>query len=251
MLKIERIGKTDAIKLSVKERKNFLNTRFRQALTYSLVFHLLLFCFFRIKFMLPQDEAPAFRPVSLAVDMREFMQMTVADLQAEEMRSFPYQTELLNSFESFFPSSQEQAPKTMCGSDLPYIKHLVTTQEMHPLFTERFYPLKIELSKGLQELRIVEDGSSLFRKKIEPAHLSHLLLTTSPLRIRYSIRVHGATGKIIECSRKHELLDKKLQQYADLLIHSISFAPFQELSLTGKLDLVFQCSGDELRSYLK
>ena len=258
MLEIEKPA-TGEIKLHVKEKSAFMTTRLRQAFTYSLFVHVLVFAVFRVKFMIPQEDVLISKPIDVGIEA-EIQESVHTDgtENKESLDSFPAMypfTSMPSSFLDHHTSLQESKREALFFSQNtlpdPFSADLQKKQSANDLFSEHFYPLKIELSRELEPLKIIEDGSLFFKKKPPKSSYAHLQLTTSPFKIRYFVEVLGSTGKISGWSRKHELLDKKLQQYADFLIEKISFAPGDEKSYIGKVDLIFYCTGEEIKGMLR
>src|SRR5689334_10645560 len=93
MLKLERLGNSEKVQIRVKERRSFFDRRLRQAFTYSLLFHVVVFGVFRVKFLQVHEGAAAFRPVEVALDQESPEEMslgTIAEVQDEVERLAPF-----------------------------------------------------------------------------------------------------------------------------------------------------------------
>jgi len=111
----------------------------------------------------------------------------------------------------------------------------------------RAYPIKVKCSQSLKNIKIVEDGMRLFKRKGNRQFLKH-----SPDRkmIEYFVEVEGSTGKIIRFSKLTELSDKKLALVANRLIDMIRFLPQDDTLYRGNIFITFYCTGEEIEKFL-
>jgi hypothetical protein len=257
MLKLERLSGQGGVHIRLKEKSFLFDAPFLRALGYSFLFHLVLFGVFKIEFLDIPEPIPNPCPVEVAVGVPE-QSIVAAHVDASFDKPLFVESPL-----SKIELSQTPLNKTeLLLSQLQYNIHNNTlfyeTKEEYPnlakemseplAFQEKLYPLRLKLSSSLTQLKLVEDGSCLFKEK-SPHHLTaSYILTIHPLDIEYSIVVSGETGKVIEWHRSKELLDKKLQRYADKLIQTIAFAPNERMYIKGKVLLIFKCSGEEIEN---
>lgn len=256
MLKLERLSTNSHVNIRLKENSFFFDAPFLRALGYSLLFHIVLFGFFKIEFLDISEPIDSPAPVSVALgETNQPVATTKVDVDtpfdkplfvASGIDKIEMPTEPMNATEFML----SQVHHNVQNNALWYEKsedYASFAKEMsEPLqFQERLYPLRLKFSSSLSKLKLIEDGSSLFKEKSPHHSVSSYILTVHPLDIEYDVVVSGESGKVIEWKRK-ELLDKRLQRYADFIIKTISFAPSEKLCVQGKILLIFKCSGEEI-----
>jgi hypothetical protein len=238
----------------VEKRGIFRNRAFLRYMAYSLLFHLSIFGLFQVKFVQFFGPEAPFRPCSLLLAAEEGKAEENCT-GALQVATYSFEDKTLEEFPLTKISVDDKIISLLLSDFRPPIANLDKTLEIAQGLTldmeEPYYPLKIHLAKSLKDLVIVEDGSSLFRPKDPLFSSSSLNFATSTYTINYSIKIDGKSGKIASASRKHELLDKDLQVCADKLIKEIRFAPCGEGIKRGKIKLIFLCSGDSIKGYLR
>ncbi len=223
------------------QRVGFLDKALLQALIYSLILHVVLFCTFKIKLNDYQEHAHEMAPIDVAIDFEEPHSMTQAHLQDAFDPNDLYFTHLKTTT---LPPIEARAPIDIFTDD-----DLIALEPKEPE-SAKMYPLQLKLSQPLKKCMLIEDGSSLFRNKEPYETMSIFTLATHHFSIEYKVYVDGFTGKLERFEKKCELLDKKLQAVADQIMAKIQFAPCTEKSITGSITLKFSCTGDEIKSFL-
>lgn len=237
--------------LKLKEQASLFDRPFKQALLYSVLFHFLVFGVFRVQFLQIKDAIQPIDPVEVAIDQGQDSQELVAiaefDNPKETAAFAPYVKEHLKLKDKGYKADIEHlATSKACFFD----EKEIDEKQFHTKlsYPTKHYPLRLEFTSGISKLKLIEDGSNLFKEK--NSYFSRDKLPLTFFTIAYNVKVSGTTGKVTEWKRKRELLDKRLQACADRIIGEIQFAPFQENSLKGKIWIVFECSGDEIQEYL-
>jgi hypothetical protein len=259
MLRLKRLPK-DRVTIYIQDKSRTLDIRFWRSLFYSLLFHVIVFGSIRIEYLRIHESTIPLVPVEVAIDNapEEMVIADTGDLENARQKKFIHlaahysEVPYIKKTNEFDLAAQLQALQNS-----PLILSQAATHHESPLpaappssYPEKCYPMRIELTSGLQELQLVRDGSILFRQKKTTDMLSKLKLTTRPLFIDYEVRVCGNSGKIIGWKRTHELLDKKLQELADRIIQEIGFGKQAPDTQTGVIRLIFECSGVEIEQYL-
>jgi hypothetical protein len=269
MLKLDPIGSSQHVIIRYQKRSTLFDRALQRAFLYSVLFHALVFGLFRIKFLELPLTSSALNPVEVALDAEkpdESMQETVAVAPTEERPTAPRDEQALLSIpidrfgltNTFLFQTAATPPSTTVLSDnetqvLSLLAHDKQEAKEIP-FTERLYPLRLQISGDAASLSIIEDGSILFKERAAKHKTTLFKLATNTFPIEYRIVVSSESGTIIQWSRKKELLDKQLQNCADKLIHMIRFAPRPwpgKKAIRGKLWIIFACTGHELREYLR
>jgi hypothetical protein len=260
MLKIEQQTNSSNVSVRLKDKGSLLDRPFKQALIYSFLFHALVFGVFRVQFSTISDPTEPINPVEVAIDTertadgddaQELVAIAEQESTQEKVSFAPYVKEYIKIAEKYYSdaSTAQIEPTALHESEVfddeGFEEKLYLTKLPYQL---RHYPLRLEFTTALSKLKLLEDGSSLFKEK--SASFSRQKIPFAFFTIAYNVKISGQTGKITEWKRKRELLDKKLQVCADRIIDQIQFAPFQLTSLRGKIWIVFECSGDEISEYL-
>ncbi len=266
MLKLERTDATQQVEIRINEKRSFFDRHLRQAFTYSLLFHALLFGLFRIKFSQIHETAEAFRPVQVAVDnekIEENAQQAIAEVadtpinlaphstQALLARSWPFNFDQALSSVLLSPSSDAYETEDVIESSEMLLQESAKLDQLKIRFSEHVYPLTLKLSKKLSRLQLIEDGHELFRLKAKTLADAHLLLATTSYPISYKVHILGKTGKVILWDRKKELIDKQLQEYADKIVQTLTFEPFAEDEIKGRIQIIFKCDGQKIQEFLQ
>jgi hypothetical protein len=252
MLKLERISKNGAIGIRVKERSSFFDNALVRALLFSTGVHLVLLCGIRIK-MFEFTESVPLRPINVAIESENGEGAeALVDVSQNRMQPLAFSKALDN------PSWIDLCLKPK--NELQVSEHITTTVQstltdtkltstIVPLnYRVRLYPLQIKCSSNLKVLKLIDDGSSLFKEQ----HPSNIYpFTSSHYPIEYNVQVAGSTGKIVSFNPKKELIDKELQEVADRLMQRLSFAPREDKLYTGSISLHFCCSGEKIGEYLQ
>ncbi|MCE5293918.1 MAG: hypothetical protein LLF94_04835 [Chlamydiales bacterium] len=243
--------------LTVHASKSFLDKALLQALFYSLLFHLVLFGTFRIRFNDYQENTPQMLPLNVAIDAEPITEAKVIDAEDVSHKTFlatipeseykAMNLALLNPPSKYELETTHLPPNSLTAFSDADIADLAPKST----WAAKMYPLQLKLSHDLKKLTLLEDGSKNFRDKGPYESLGRFALTSNHLPIEYKVTVDGATGHIIRHEREQVLLDKRLQACADKLIDEITFEPFSENQITGRITLVFCCSGDEIKGFLK
>lgn len=228
-----------------------------QALIYSLLLHLILFGTFRIRLNDYKETATEMRPLSVAIDVPDEFGVAVEKAAPYDTSSLVTSTFDEDEYKAMHLSMQHPVkleptyhPPEASNTLSAYTDKDIIDLAGNFTYAPKAYPLQLKLSSQLKALTLVEDGSSLFRKKAPHEDLSHLALAANHFPIEYTVTVSGPTGTITTLKRPNVLLDKELQLVADRIIKCIRFEPFSQKSVTGTITLVFCTSGQELKSYL-
>lgn len=263
MLRLEREKKQRVI-IRLRRKRYKFDTRFWRAVLYSTGFHLFIFGFIRIQFSQAHDGPAPLLPVEVAIDYEE------EDLSSEVVAIRHEESEKL----LLAMSAIEDSPQPLADPELmDEINHILidlhssdeanTTsfpsnqglRELPPPsrlnLSERLYPIRFQISGSLKNKHIISDGSHLFRKSTSSETNALLRLKTTSRSIMYQIEIDGKTGKVIEWKRKRELIDKKLQAFADRLLDEITFEASSSDVKRGSIRIIFDCTGDELTQYLE
>lgn len=240
--------------LRPQEKTAFFDRALLQALFWSLIFHLALFSSFRIRLNDFQESSPQMLPLDVAIDADRFdeattITTTVDNLLADAGVQFcsrldPEEYKAMN-----LALLEQNNPHMHTSADLLSDEDIVS-QSALLVWAPKMYPLQLKLSPQLKELTLLDDGSSLFRKKGPHDTLGHFVFTSTHLPIEYKVYVNGLTGRIDKAEREQVLLDKRLQAIGDRLIGNVQFMPFSEKSVTGSITLIFCCTGDEIKSLM-
>lgn len=247
MLRLKRNKKTLSFSLV---KRSFLDRALVLALIYSLAFHLVVFVVFRIK-MLEVEEIPQSPPVAVVIDKELVSNTAQADSLYEQSVATPLITEYLDD-EVWLPSTSYFTDTKFHDAVETTISHIFSDETVFRSlkeipYTLRAYPIKLKCSSSLKALKIVEDGSALFKKKENAQFLAH---SPNRTRIEYVLEVDGQTGEILSWTKPYELLDKKLARLANHLIDSIRFLPQDTNIYKGSLYITFYCTGEEIKEFL-
>ena len=266
MLRLKRLKKDSNVSIQIREKPSFFEGSFKRAFCISFIIHIAVFGVFRVKFLEIHEVNNAFEPIEVAIHEDEIQKNSVAQVAPHEEEDV---------YPMFLPkaSLQNQVPEFHSDDDKELVSFLLNHSYISDpmkyangedlassifqnleneklVFSPRYYPLKVRLSPSLEVLKIVEDGLSLFREKKGDEKKINQKLNSSQYNITYGVKISGATGKIVEWTHKSLLRDKKLQSYADVIIQHIVFAPFSKKHIKGKIELSFECTGQELMYYL-
>jgi hypothetical protein len=186
----------------------------------------------------------------------EMHQVAVAELETQENFLAPVDPQSLQfprlSFDAEKAISQLfEEEKTIRVQELDTFTTGIQEMRDEIKYLEHVYPLKLRLSKPLAKLKLIEDGSHLFKPKEINQKTAALSFSTTCYPIAYTIKVSGESGKVVSWKRKKELIDKKMQSCADKLIETLVFGPSKEKEIKGKIWITFACPEDELVRYLK
>ncbi|MDB6080818.1 MAG: hypothetical protein JWO53_90 [Chlamydiia bacterium] len=248
MLQVERIGKNQTVEIKFKAKTSLFDRPLQRALLYSFLFHGLIFGVFRVKFFDLPEPATTFHPVEVAIEENQEQEkslVAVAEESKEENLIAPINRENLNFLQTTLDYEELLADAQFLKKQAPDITTRFTSEKLE--FQEPYYPLKIHLTKALSCMKLIEDGSSLFKKRE-----SHSMRYAS-YPIEYTIKVSSKTGTVVTWKRKKELIDKKLQAQADRLIQELRFSASSSSDslVGGKVVIVFTCTGDELERMLQ
>lgn len=235
------------ITLRLQERSPFFDRALLQALFWSLIFHLALFSSFRIRLNDYQESSPQMLPLDVAIDADKFDEAKIVATTVD--------SQLANPSDLFCSNIDPEEYKAMNLALLPTAESRVNdddiaSQSAPLIWAPKMYPLQLKLSPQLKDLALLDDGSSLFRKKSPYDTLGRFVLTSNHLPIEYKVYVNGLTGRIDRAEREQVLLDKRLQAIGDRLISQVKFKPFSEKNVTGSITLIFCCTGDEIKSLM-
>lgn len=249
--------------LRIRDRSAFLDRTLLQALFWSLIFHLMLFSVFRIRLYDFKQEGQPIAPINVSLEQEEHGPITevtshdLIDIQGLLSQNIDKDEWLQMAFEqSMAPEMESQGAPRQEKDLIPRYANALSTTDIasmlkKPNFSPKVYPLHLKLSKPLKKLTLIEDGSCLFREKLASDDTKRIALSNKRLPIEYTVTVMGATGRLENVFRKYELLDKELQECADLIIKKIQFAPFSLESVTGTLTLSFVLDGSEVKALMK
>ncbi len=234
----------------VKEKSPFLDRALFQALFWSLIIHLVLFATFRIRLNDFLDTKIEMKPLNVAIEPERADEAnTTLDIQNRDsydpltlvtLQLDPDECKMMHLAQNPVASETEIA---FSDDDLSEL-----TPELS--YTPTMYPLQLKLSSELKALSLINDGSSLFKEKGQKDRLGPFMLAANHLSIDYTVTIDGKSGRVIRSDRSQVLLDKKLQQVADKIVNMIAFKPFSEKSRTGRITIVFCCTGDEIKSFM-
>ena len=275
MLKLERNPSTKHIAIRLKEKKAFVDRPFFIALVYSVLFHLIVFGFFKVQMGDPHEAVSELDPIEVAMLSDKAEDQEIPDLVGQvQIETQGDQNDLRISLspnieiEPKFPHLSHEAPPLAnliaastfsYDDDEPlkeYTKDLAWTpkKEGSPLnWRSRIYPLCLKFSDNLQPLVLLEDGSRLFKEK-SPRMKNSLFSTSGLTSLEYNVKIHAQSGKIEKYSCKKDLQNMNLEQYGNLIIRSLRFAPTSSSIDTihsGRIWVTFLCPPNELRSYLR
>ncbi len=233
-------------------KNSFFSQPLVKALILSAAIHGAIFCFFRIKMLDVQESALAIQPVALMLEQTPRPTSALANDEANAQLQSLVCLDTLSALPSL---PEPQVPL----QSLPYLSSSyspTTAEQLAASFgplpqTAPFYPLQLKFSRDLRKLILIEDGSCLFTDTAQAYENDLMFLTSSRYTIEYDITVDAAEGKIVECRRSKELLDKTLQRCADMVVHRLRFAPSAHSRIEGQLILTFYCTGEELQPFLK
>lgn len=263
MLRLER-GKKDRVIIRLRQKRYKFDTRFWRAVLYSAAFHLFIFGFIRIQFSQVHQAPMPLLPVEVAIDYEE------EDLSAEVVAVKHDENEkLLIAMSPIEDSPQPRADPELVDEVNHILIDLNSSDESNnPRFatnhgltevappgrfnlSEKLYPLRFQVSGSLKNKQIVTDGSHLFRNSTATETNAPLRVKTTSRSILYQIKIDGITGKVIEWKRKRELIDKKLQAFADTLLDEITFEAGFPGTKKGSIRVIFDCTSDKLTQYLE
>ena len=258
MIKLEPV--TDGLTFRIKERPPFFSRPLIKALTWSALFHLCLLSSFRIKMTDFHEVEYPIKPIDVAIEKEESPPITTIIDNKNSMAqpivnlNDPYWDEardiVSNQYQSFTATSHIPRP-TSFGDTVSDIA--ITSIPESLSSTSTLYPLRLKFSPAVKKLKLLVDGSSLFKQKgnqKESQEQLHRLLL-SPLRfpIKYDVNINGKNGKIVHWSREETLADKTLQECADTLMTLIRFAPSSNEKIRGSICLTFCCTGQEMEQF--
>ena len=250
MLKLERLKNSQKIELRYLPSHKLLERPLQRALLYSFLFHALLFGLFRIQYDdLDDHNLVEPLPIEVAIEKENDTVATILDLEEQEKPlKIPIAKTLFSAPCTFDKESSIFSliyPKKIKPSPLDSEIH-----ERADLPDERLYPLTLKLSHAIHKLELIDDGSMLFRKKQFSDRTSEFQMTLQHYAITYHVEVTPQTGKITLSSRTQELLDKKLQKVADLLLEQIRFQAFHVPKVEGRVSVIFHAPGDSVEGML-
>jgi hypothetical protein len=241
MLELEK----KTLHISIKKPVAFINRPLIRALLWSALIHLCLLCSFRIKMISFHESDYPLKPIAVAIE-EEIAPVITAAVETESI--IPQVAVNWDEVRQDIPTAYVKISKAPMIETYDTISSEQTIASLPNSLAHHAaaYPLRIKFSPNLRQLKLLADGSSLFRQKE-----SEFLL--SPLRfpITYTVSVNGQTGKVIRWTREGILADKTLQSCADTLLSTLRFVPFGSKTIEGTICFIFRCNGQELQQLLK
>jgi hypothetical protein len=247
-----------ANELSIRIKKNppLLQRPLIKALIWSAVFHLCLVSAFRIKMVDFHEVKYPITPIDLAIDDEDAPITTVALHKGERMQPIvPLSDPCWDAMRH--DSLKEPLPlpcplrKPLPGSLGSVVPDSVIASSEKSLSNKpRLYPLKLKFSPTLKKLKLLVDGSSLFKRQEDPIELHRLFLAPSFFTIKYDVLINGKSGKIVRWNREKTLGCTYVQACADMIVSLLRFAPSAHEQIGGRLSLSFRCTEQKLKELL-
>lgn len=254
---IEIDSRTAHLEIRVKNYVPLLSRPIIKAFVWSALIHLFLVCAFRIKMIDYHEVKYPVKPIDVAiVEERDTPITTVIDQSSSLLQ--PYVSINDPRWESSRGKHLEKSlpltalmPRPKPSSLGPTVSDTIIASNQKSLSTAPpLYPLRLKFSPAVKRLKLLVDGSSLFKRGEDPLELHQLLLSPSRLPIRYDVTINGKSGKITRWKRDETLSDTAIQTCADTLIALLRFAPSQHEKIQGSICLTFRCTGQELKQFL-
>ncbi|MBS0654247.1 MAG: hypothetical protein JSR46_00575 [Verrucomicrobia bacterium] len=247
-----------ANELSIRVKTNplALQRPLIKALIWSAVFHLCLVSAFRIKMIDFHEVKYPITPIDVAIDDEEGPKTSVALQQRQHMQPImPISDPCWDACRH--DSLKEPLPlpcplrRPLPGSLGSVVPDSVIASSEKSLSTRpRLYPLKLKFSPTLKKLKVLVDGSSLFKQQEDPMELHLLFLAPAFFSIKYDVRIDGKSGKVVRWNREKKLGSTYVQTCADMIVSHLRFAPSTQEQIGGRLSLSFRCTEEKLKELL-
>lgn len=243
-----RLRKTDDKKISVGivRRTDTPTKIFIAALSCSLLLHSSGLLFFRVKQTYPTVSRQVPTPIVFTA-----YEGTTADLfPSPQAYEHPFQKVLQEfhlidfskrsySIPPVEPTFTNSLPPLPRIPTVPWelVDHLST-----PRHEVRTYPIKINLHRDLHNLRLVDDASSCFRLATNETLFASSEFSESHPKVEFYVDIDSSSGQIVQALCHKELIDKRLQDLAEVLLKKLKFVPIdgkRKEKISGRLSMQF------------
>ena len=145
-------------------------------------------------------------------------------------------------------SQSELIQSTSSFGKIPSLAWSLVDEHSPCRYMSRVYPLKIFLGSALRSSHLIEDGSTLFCPAAHETLLSTYAFAELIPKVEFKIDVDAASGKITHIVCIKELVDKRLQGFAEIFLKILRFAPFstKKRMITGLISVQFAGSFDRI-----
>jgi len=245
----------NTISISLQEKKQQQSRFFLRALGYSLLIHVSMIVFFHIK-----KDTPPFETEKSSIVFIEqnnpFIDILVGSSEETILQRFYREFSLIPQQKNSPPPKEialSSSIQKLSLLSLPTIP-IVPWEIQSSVPNTHIYPLKIQLSHQLKKLQLIQDGSKFFQKSSYKTILFTLPFAETQPKVEFFIDISSKTGRVIQSICTKELVDKRLQWFAEQLLLSLQFAPplahNKSDCISGKLTLQFAGSFDKLADIL-
>lgn len=247
-----------SLSIEIKEPLPFFTHPLVRALIWSALFHLCLLCAFRVKMSYFHTTESPLTSVAVAIE-EDALPATTTTIENEQQMTQLIANLDNSDWDEIRETTSEWPRDHIKASHQPKIHSCgnIISETAITFLPESFshqstlYPLRIKTSPNLKKLKILTDGSSLFKQTENSEKLHQLLMSSSRFRVQYTVNINGKNGRITKWNRESHLIDPAVQSCADMVIERLCFAPFGDKTMQGTLYLVFYCDGQELQQFLK
>lgn len=238
MLKLEKVSREGTISVIVRDKEHLFTRPFALAFGIALIIHLSLILIFHIAPFKIGITDTVFPPTSVEADTMILKESAIALIEPviQTIKGLPIPpSSSPTTTEPYFSKEhpiEYRKEETSTVSAFNLLEKEIYQPVFHSIDIQQKPPLEILISGALADQPLL---SSSFKDKIIP-----LLITSTDLRITYSVMVEGRTGKIFWFEPKQVAHIASLDHFSEMILRDMKFVPdAKNLILSGEIEFHF------------